>query len=210
MQKFFDRAEAGAILAEHLKKYQHQSNVIVIALPRGGVPVAHEISTVLAAPLDIIVVRKLGVPWHDELAMGAIASGGSIIFNKEIIKNLHIAKSDIDHVIQVEQAELQRRELVYRGARPFPALKNKIVILVDDGIATGATMRAAIKALREHNPAKIIVAIPVAAKETYDEIKKLVDEIVCPLTPINFNAVGSWYENFSQTTDEEVFRLLAS
>lgn len=208
MEKFLDRYEAGKVLAEHLKSYVKKSNVIVLALPRGGVPVAYEIAKALFIPLDIFVVRKLGVPGHEELAMGAIATGGTVVFNDEIIRELHISKSAIDQVIQLEQQELQRRELTYRGNRPFPTLKDKTIILVDDGIATGATMRAAIKALRQQNPASIIMAVPVAAFSTCVEMEGLVDKIICPLKPHQFYAVGAWYENFSQTSDEEVFELL--
>lgn len=208
MEKFFDRHEAGRVLAEQLKPYSKSSNAIVLALPRGGVPVAYEIAKALSIPLDVFIVRKLGVPGHEELAMGAIATGGMIVFNEEIVRDLHISKPAIDQVIQSEQQELQRRELSYRGNRPFPTLQNKTIILVDDGIATGATMRAAIKALHQQNPSKMIMAVPVAAFETCVEMEKLVDKIICPLKPHQFYAVGAWYENFPQTSDEEVFELL--
>lgn len=208
MERYGDRYEAGIVLAEKLKNYANQKDVIVLALPRGGVPVAYEIANTLAVPLDVFIVRKLGVPGHEELAMGAIASGGVTVFNEDIVSELQISKTAIDRVIQTETEELKRRELTYRGNRPFPDLTKKTVILVDDGIATGATMRAAIKAIRQKNPAKIILAVPVAASSTCAEMEKLVDKIVCPLMPHYFNAVGAWYDNFSQTTDDEVFGLL--
>jgi putative phosphoribosyl transferase len=208
MDKFTDRQEAGTTLAKYLKDYANQPNIIILALPRGGVPVAYEIATALAIPLDIFIVRKLGVPGHEELAMGAIASGGTVIFNEPLMHNLNLEQSSINNVLKVEQKELLRRELLYRGNRPFPNLLGKTIILVDDGIATGSTMFAAIKALRTYKPASIIIAVPVAAHETYEEMSRLVDKIICPLQPINFYAVGLWYENFSQTSDREVIKLL--
>lgn len=209
MEKFYDRTEAGKILAKELKAYAKRSDVIVLALPRGGVPVAYEIAKALTVPLDILVVRKLGVPGHEELAMGAIATHNSIVFNQEIINNLNISKSIINQVIQSEKKELKRREVAYRGDRPFPELTDKTVILVDDGIATGATMRAAIVALGEQQLAQLIVAVPVAAVSTCEEIAALVDQFVCPLRPTYFYGVSMWYTYFSQTTDEEVYELLA-
>lgn len=209
MEKFTDRREAGITLAEHLKNYANNPDVIVLALPRGGVPVAYEVAKALNVPLDVFIVRKLGVPGHEELAMGAIASGGTVIFNEEIIQSLFISKEAIERVTQSEEEELKRRELMYRGKRPFPDLKDKIIILVDDGIATGATMRAAIKGLYKREPANIVVAIPVAALSTYEEMSDLVDKIICPLKPVNFYAVGLWYMDFSQTSDAEVSELLA-
>ncbi len=208
MEKFIDRQQAGRILAEKLKEYANQPNVIALALPRGGVPVAYEIATALSIPLDVFIVRKLGVPEHEELAMGAIASGGTVFVNESIIRELSLKKSSIDVVIQSEQDELARREHVYRGDRPFPDLLGKKVILIDDGIATGATMQAAIIALRKHKPANIIIAVPVAARTTCEAMESQVDRLVCPLQPINFYAVGLWYEHFSQTTDDEVIKLL--
>jgi len=208
MNKFVDRHEAGKILAEQLKQYAKSDNTIVLALPRGGVPVAYEIAKILSLPLDVFIVRKLGVPGHEELAMGAIATGGITVFNDEIVHSLNIPKYAIDQVIQSEKQELQRRDLIYRDNRPFPSLEGKTIILVDDGIATGATMRAAIKALQQQKPANIVIAVPVAAFSTCEEMAKLVDKIVCPLMPHEFYAVGVWYENFSQTSDEEVFELL--
>ncbi len=208
MHKFIDRQHAGQILSDLLKEYTKKSDVIVLALPRGGVPVAYEIATALSVMLDVFIVRKLGVPGHEEFAMGAIASGGTALINDSIIAQLHLQQTSIDEVIQSEQDELSRRELVYRGNRPFPVLENKTIILVDDGIATGATMQVAISALRKHHPARIIVAIPVAAKESCELLTPLVDKLVCPLRPVEFYAVGLWYEDFSQTTDEEVIKLL--
>ncbi len=207
MEKFIDRQDAGIVLAEYLKDYAHQSNVIVLALPRGGVPVAYEVAIALSIPLDIFIVRKLGVPGHEELAMGAIASGDTIIFNEPLMNRLSLDQLSIGTVIQSEQKELIRREQLYRGNRPFPTLTDKTVIVVDDGIATGSTMRAAVTALRKHKPASIIIAVPVAAQETYEEMAKLADKIICPLKPINFFAVGLWYESFSQVSDSEVIEL---
>ncbi|MCW8445634.1 phosphoribosyltransferase [Fluoribacter gormanii] len=203
-----DRYQAGRVLTDLLKDYEKRTDVIVLALPRGGVPVAYEIASKLSLPLDIFIVRKLGVPGHEELAMGAIASGGITVFNEEIVNSLHISKEAINKIQKSEQEELSRRELVYRGKKPFPMLPGKTVILVDDGIATGYTMRAAIAALKQQNPAKIIVTVPVAARSTCDEIAPLVDEIICPMRPVNFYAVGMWYNDFSQTTDDEVMQLL--
>lgn len=208
MEKFINRKEAGIILAEYLKKYVSLSNTIVLALPRGGVPVAYEIAQALSVPLDVFIVRKLGVPGHEELAMGAIASGDTVIFNKGLLNQLNIDQFSIDTILQKEKEELIRREHLYRGERDFPTLKDKTIILVDDGIATGATMQAAVASLHKHIPASIIIAVPVAARETCVEMAKIVDQVICPLQPINFYAVGIWYENFSQVSDEEVIELL--
>jgi len=208
MDRYTDRQAAGKALAAELKAYRSNPDVIVLALPRGGVPVAFEVAKELHVALDVFIVRKLGVPWHEELAMGALAAGGVTVFNDDIIRDLMVSKEAIQRVIADEKAELHRRELAYRGNIPFPDLKNKIVILVDDGIATGATMRAAIKALRQLNPKKIIMAVPVAEYNTCEKMRPLVDQIICPLRPDNFYAVGAWYENFSQTSDEEVYTLL--
>ncbi|KTD70908.1 phosphoribosyltransferase [Legionella tucsonensis] len=203
-----DRYQAGRVLVDSLKNYAKRTDVIVLALPRGGVPVGYEIANKLSLPLDIFIVRKLGVPGHEELAMGAIASGGITILNDEIVNLLHISTEAIDKIQKSEQEELLRRERVYRGKKPSPELLGKTIILVDDGIATGYTMRAAIAALKQKKPAKLIVAIPVAARSTCAEIAPLVDELICPMRPVNFYAVGLWYDNFSQTTDEEVMQLL--
>ncbi|STX29377.1 phosphoribosyltransferase [Legionella beliardensis] len=208
MDKYQDRQAAGKVLAKHLKDYANKTNTIVLALPRGGVPVAYEVASALSLPLDVFIVRKLGVPWHKELAMGAIASGGCKFFNQEVIESLEIAQDDIDKVIQKEEKELQRRELLYRNNQPLPNFYNKTIILVDDGIATGATIRAAIKALKNSKPASIIVSVPVAALSTYKEMTRLVQRVVCPLKPVHFYAVGLWYAHFPQTTDAEVTELL--
>ncbi len=208
MDQYLDRQHAGKILATHLKKYAGKEDVIVLALPRGGVPVAYEIASSLSIPLDVFIVRKLGVPGHEELAMGALASGGVVLLNEELINYLKISKPSIDQVIESEKNELSRREQLYHVNEEAPVLKDKTILLVDDGIATGSTMQAAILALRQQKPAQIIVAVPVAAQDTYKDISKLVDKIVCPLTPVNFYAVGLWYKNFSQTSDSEVCELL--
>jgi len=209
MEKYTNRREAGQILGELLLQYAHHPDAIVLALPRGGVPVAYPISEKLSLPLDILIVRKLGVPDHEELAMGAIASGGVVVYNDEIIHQLAISRKMIDSVITCEKKEMARREIEYRGSRPFSDLTRKIIILVDDGIATGATMRAAIQALRTQNAARIVVAVPVAAEDTCRDLVPLVDELVCPLRPDYFNAVGAWYDVFEQTTDREVIELMA-
>lgn len=206
---FADRREAGKVLADLLAPYANRDDVIVLALPRGGVPVAYEIAKALHAPLDVFIVRKLGVPWHEELAMGAIASPQTVVFNEKVIRSLGISQEDVDNVIQIESQELRRRNKVYRGGRPFPELTHKTIILVDDGIATGATMRAAIQALHEQNPSEIIVAVPVAALDTCEELARTVDQFVCPLTPDDLYAIGAWYGDFSQTEDEEVRELLS-
>jgi putative phosphoribosyl transferase len=208
--KYLDRKHAGLVLSELLKNYNYnrRKDVIVLALPRGGVPVAYEIAMMLCLELDVFIVRKLGVPGHEELAMGALASGGTVVFNDELINYLQIQKSSIDSVIQPEQKELMRREHLYRGNKPFPHLTGKTIILVDDGIATGSTMKAAIMALQQKQPKEIVVAVPVAALSTCDEISGLVKTLICPLQPVDFHAVGLWYDNFSQTSDEEVIELL--
>lgn len=210
MHRYQDRQQAGKILAKFLKSYADRDDTIVLALPRGGVPVAYEVAQALHLPLDIFIVRKLGVPGHDELAMGAIAQDGIIVFNEEVIEDLQIPKASIENVIKAEQKELNRREKAYRGDKPYPIIKDKNVILIDDGIATGATVRAAIKALRKLNPARLILAVPVAELTTCRELAKIVDEMVCPEQPPLFYAVGAWYEDFSQTTDLEVANLLKS
>jgi putative phosphoribosyl transferase len=210
MEKFRNRHHAGKVLAEELKAYAYNPKVIVLGLPRGGVPVAYEIAKALEVPLDVFIVRKLGVPGHEELAMGAIASGDVTVFNERVLKEIEISKFMVDQVIQLEQQELKRREQLYRGEHQFPVLKGKIIILVDDGIATGATMRAAIKALQKQKPKKIIIAVPVAALSTCKEMEPLVDIMICPQKPELFYAVGAWYEDFSQTEDEEVSSLLNS
>jgi putative phosphoribosyl transferase len=208
-QYFHDRAEAGRLLAEKLMAYANRQDIRVLALPRGGVPVAFEIAKALRAPLDVFLVRKLGVPGHEELAMGAIASGGIVVHNDEVIGNLDISSQEIDTVVAREQQELERREHLYRGDRPFPDLHGRTVILVDDGLATGATMRAAVAAVRQHQPAHSVIAVPIAAPDTCEALSTQVDEIICAMTPDPMYAVGLWYEHFDQTTDDEVRELLA-
>jgi putative phosphoribosyl transferase len=205
---FRDRTDAGQHLAASLAKYANRSDVLVLALPRGGVPVAYEVAKQLGAPLDVFLVRKLGVPGHEELAMGAIATGGVRVINEDIVRYLKIPGEVIDAVAESEAQELERREHAYRNDRPPPDVKGRVVILIDDGLATGSTMRAAAAALRKQNPARIVVAVPVSSPETCDEFRSEVDEIVCAVTPEPFRGVGMWYEDFSQTTDEEVRELL--
>ncbi|HVE44786.1 MAG TPA: phosphoribosyltransferase [Gammaproteobacteria bacterium] len=209
IQQYQDRAEAGKILADALVAYQGRSDVIVLALARGGVPVGYEIAKALSVPLDVYIVRKLGVPGHEELAMGAVASGGITVFNESIVRDLHLSEQTMHAVIEAELKELKRREIRYRAGRPFPRLANKCIILVDDGIATGATIKVAIKALRQQKPSSIIVAVPVAPPEICKALEIQVEGLICPLQPSLFNAVGTWYQHFSQTEDEEVVRCLA-
>ncbi len=207
--RFRDRTEAGQQLAAKLMAYAHRPDVLVLALPRGGVPVACSVAKALDAPLDIFLVRKLGVPGHEELAMGAIATGDVRVLNEDVVQYLRIPGEVIDAVAQAEQRELERREQAYRGDRPKLDVRGHTVILVDDGLATGSTMRAAALALRQQQPARIIVAVPVASPSSCDEFKGMVDECVCVVTPEPFYAVGLWYEDFTQSTDEEVRQLLA-
>lgn len=206
---FKDRPDAGRHLATRLKKYANRSDVVVLALPRGGVPVGYEVARALHAPLDVFLVRKLGVPGREELAMGAIASGGVRVINEDVVDELKIPANMIDLVAADEMPELRRREQAYRDGRPFPDVNNKTVILVDDGLATGASMRAAVAALRRMGPAQVVVAVPVGARQTCDEFRDAADEVVCAQQPDPFWAVGSWYRDFEQTTDEEVRQLLA-
>jgi putative phosphoribosyl transferase len=205
---FRDRVQAGQLLADRLTKYANRDDVIVLGLPRGGVPVAFEVASKLKAPLDVFVVRKLGVPGHRELAMGAIATGGVRVLNQEVVEGLGISQLTIDAVAAGEQKELARRELAYRGHGTSPKIRGKTVILIDDGIATGSTMRAAVRAVRLQEPARVVVAVPTAARSSYNELKREADEIIALMVPDEFCAVGQWYENFSQTIDEEVTRLL--
>lgn len=208
-ERFHDRSEAGRLLAAKLVHYVDRSDGLVLALPRGGVPVAYEVAPALNAPLDVFLVRKLGVPGYEELAMGAIATGGVRVLNDQLVSALAIPDYVIDAVAVWEEQELKRRERVYRGDRPPPDVSGRTVILVDDGLATGATMQAAVKALRQQQPGRIVVAVPTASPETCEALRAEVDEIICAVTPEPFYAVGFWYENFSQTTDEEVRDLLA-
>lgn len=205
---FRDRSEAGKVLAGKLEAYAGRDDVIVLGLPRGGVPVAFEVAKALRAPLDLFLVRKLGVPGREELAMGAIASGGVTLINDEVVHSLRIGPEVIEQVAAEELGELNRRERTYRGDRPQPDVKGRTVILVDDGLATGSSMRAAVIALQKRNPARIVVAVPIAAAATCEEFRSLVDDVACAQTPEPFRAVGLWYENFDQTTDEEVRALL--
>ena len=207
---FQDRTDAGRQLAEKLLGYAGRDDVIVLALPRGGVPVAFEVAQRVRVPLDVCVVRKLGVPGHEELAMGAIASGGVRVLNEDVFYVLPDAQSIVEMVTAIEREELKRRERDYRSNRPAPEVRGRTVILVDDGLATGATMRAAAAALRQQGAAKIIVAVPVGAPGTCHEIRSVADEVVCLQTPGSFMGVGQYYEDFSQTTDEEVRELLAA
>jgi predicted phosphoribosyltransferase len=205
---FRDRTDAGQILAGELAPYTGRDDVLVLALPRGGVPVAHEVARALEAPLDVFLVRKLGVPGHEELAMGAIASGGVCVLNPDVVQSLRISAEVLETAIAAELRELERRERAYRGDRPAPQVQGRTVILVDDGLATGSTMRAAVTALRRLGPARIVVAVPTASPVTCEELRHEADDCVCTLTPEPFHAVGLWYEDFSQTTDEEVQDLL--
>lgn len=205
---FRDRKEAGRLLARKLTTYADRPDVIVLALPRGGVPVAFEVARALHVPLDVFLVRKLGVPGHEELAMGAMASGGVLVLNAEVVRALRIPNDIVDKVVAKERQELERRERSYRGDRPAPDVRGRTIILIDDGLATGSTMRAAIAALRQQGPARIVVAVPVGAPETCAEFQDEADEAICAVTPEPFYAVGVWYRDFSQTTDEEVHDLL--
>lgn len=204
-----DRTDAGRQLAaELLQRGYGRGDEIVLALPRGGVPVGYEVARRLQAPLDVFIVRKLGVPGHEELAMGAIASGGERVINHDVVQMLRIPREVIDRVAAAEQIEVERRERDYRGDRPAPDVSGKTVLIVDDGLATGSTMRAAAMALRKRDPARVVVAVPVAAANTCQAISELVDDVICAMTPEPFQAVGLWYEDFLQTSDEEVRRLL--
>jgi len=205
---FHDRRDAGRVLARNLREYTGRVDVVVLSLPRGGVPVAFEIAKALHVPLDLFVVRKLGVPGQEELAMGAIASGSILDINEDVVRQLHIPARIIEAVAQREERELRRRESDYRDGRAAMNVRGRTVILVDDGLATGSSMRAAALALKKKEPSQIIVAVPVAPRETCSEFESLVDEVVCAIMPQPFVAVGQWYKDFSQTTDEEVCELL--
>ena len=206
---FSNRTEAGRLLAEKLVKYAGRADVIVLGLPRGGVPVAYEVAKRLGVPLDVFIVRKLGVPGFEELAVGAIASGGVRVLNQDVMRALPNAEATIESITARETAELERREQSYRDGRPAPELRDRVVILVDDGLATGATMRAAVKALRHRGAAKIVVAVPVGPPDTCREFEGEADETICASVPEFFQAVGQYYEDFSQTSDDEVRELLA-
>ena len=210
LRRFRDRQTAGQELAIALRRYRARPDVTVLALPRGGVPVAAEVSRALELPLDVIIVRKLGVPGHEELAFGALASGGARVMNDDVVRALQITPAVIERVAKDEELELQRREQAYRGARPPIEVRNRQVILIDDGVATGATMRAAVAALRTLDPARIIVAIPTGSPEACALLRAEADELCCLLAPPEFFAVGTWYESFPQNTDAEVRSLLAA
>jgi predicted phosphoribosyltransferase len=206
---FWDRADAGRQLAEKLSDYANRDDVLVLALPRGGVPVAFEVAQALHAPLDVFLVRKLGVPGQEELAFGAVASGGKRVLNSTVIHSEHLTQAQIETISATELRELERRERAYRGNRPPPQVRGRTVILVDDGLATGATMWAALLALREQEPAQVVIAVPTASRDTCEEFRDHVDAIICAITPEPFYAVGLWYREFPQTTDDEVRELLS-
>jgi predicted phosphoribosyltransferase len=205
---FRDRQHAGQVLAELLESYAGRDDVVVLGLPRGGVPVAYEVARALRVPLDVFMVRKLGVPGHEELAMGAIASGGAVVHNEDVVRGLRLSPETLEQTAQRERRELARREHAYRGDRPPPDLTGRTVIVVDDGLATGASMRAAIAAVRALGPARVVVAVPAAPASTCREMRAIVDEMVCARTPSPFLAVGQSYWDFRQTTDDEVRELL--
>lgn len=207
--RYTDRREAGVVLAERLGEFAGR-DVVVLGLPRGGIPVAYEVARALHAPLDVFIVRKLGLPGHPELAMGAIASGGVRVLNDDVVRQLRVPNAAIEAVARAEQREVERRERAYRSARPPYPIDGRVVVLVDDGLATGSTMRAAVLAVRRLIPAEVIVAVPVGARETCRALAEVADDVVCALMPEPFTAVGPWYDNFDQTTDEEVRGLLAA
>ena len=207
-QAFIDRRNAGRVLAMRVAKYAGRDDVVVLALPRGGVPVAYEAASALGVPMDVFLVRKLGTPGHRELAMGAIASGGVRVLNEDVVRWYGISESAIERIAREEQEELERREREYRGNRPAPDLTNRVVILIDDGLATGSTMRAAAQAVRAHRPARVVIAVPVGAPQTCAELAAVADEVICARMPEPFSAVGQWYLNFDQTSDDEVRELL--
>lgn len=207
-EAFIDRRHAGRVLASFLTKYAGRNDVIVLALPRGGLPVAYEVASALGAAMDVFLVRKLGTPGHRELAMGAIASGGVRVLNADVVRWYGISDAAIERIAREEQEELERRERAYRQDRPASVLKNRIVILIDDGLATGSTMRAAAQAVRTHGPAHVVIAVPVGAPQTCAELTAVADEVICARKPEPFSAVGQWYLNFDQTTDDEVRDLV--
>lgn len=207
-ERFADRREAGIALARRLGEYSGRSDVVVLGLPRGGVPVAREVARFVGAPLDVFLVRKLGVPGHRELAMGAIASGGVRVLNDDVVQWYGIPPAVIEAAANEELVELARRELTYREGRPPVAVRDRVVLLIDDGLATGSTMKAAVHAVRAHAPSRVVVAVPVGARSTCRELEEMADAVVCARTPEPFSAVGQWYVDFSQTTDDEVRQLL--
>ena len=208
-ERFRNRTDAGRQLAEKLAAYANRPDVLVLALPRGGVPVAFELARAFGAPLDVFLVRKLGVPGYEELAMGAVATGGVRVLNDEIVRGLGISEHEIDAVVARELRELSRRDRLYRSDRPPSDVAGRTVILVDDGLATGATMRAAVQALRQQQPGRIVAAVPTASPDTCQVLKAEADDVICAITPEPFFAVGHWYDDFTQTTDDEVRELLA-
>jgi predicted phosphoribosyltransferase len=208
-ERFADRREAGAALAAELQ-HLDSDDVVILALPRGGVPVAYEIAHRLGAPMDVFVVRKLGMPGYPELAMGAIASGGVRVMNDDVLTWYRPSASAIEAVTREERAELERRERIYRNGRPLVPVKGRVAILVDDGLATGSSMRAAVLAVRRFHPARVVVAVPVGAREACDILREVADEVACLSMPKPFSSVGMWYVDFSQTTDQEVRQLLAA
>jgi predicted phosphoribosyltransferase len=208
--RYQDRREAGVVLADRLRRFAGRQDVVVLALPRGGVPVGFEVAKVIGAPLDVFMVRKLGLPGHPEFAIGAIASGGVRILNDDLIRYYRIPPAAVEDIARTEQQELERREQAYRGVRPPSMLRERVVILVDDGLATGSTMRAAVLAVRRLAPSEIVVAAPVGAAQACRALDQVADEVVCAMMPEPFTAVGLWYQNFEQTSDDEVRRLLAA
>jgi predicted phosphoribosyltransferase len=207
-QPFPDRTAAGKTLAERLRHYQSTPDLLVLGLPRGGVPVAYEVAQALGAPLDVFVVRKIGVPGHEELAMGALASGGIRVMNDDVVRQLAPRESVIEELTREEQKEVEQREQRYRGERTPPPISGRTVILIDDGLATGATMRAACAAVRQQQPTRLIVAVPVAAPQVCDDMQQEADEVICAMTPSSLGGIGGWYHDFRQTTDDEVRELL--
>jgi predicted phosphoribosyltransferase len=206
---FVDRREAGAVLADRLGQFAGRDDVVVLALPQGGVPVGYEVARAWGAALDVFVVRKLGLPGHPEVAMGAIASGGVRVLNDDVLESIAVSQAAIDAVTRTEQLELERRERAYRDGRPRVSIEGRVVVLVDDGLATGSTMRAAVLAVRRLRPARVVVAVPVGAQQACRDLREVADDVVCAFTPEPFSAVGLWYGDFSQTTDAEVRQFLA-
>jgi predicted phosphoribosyltransferase len=209
VNRFKDRHDAGRQLAEELTNYQNREDVILLALPRGGVPVGYEIARELGIRLDVYLVRKLGVPGHEELAFGAISTGGVKTFNEDVVRSVGLTDREIDPVVEREEAELRRREEAYRGDAPAPEIEDQVAILVDDGLATGASMRAAVESVRQQGPKETVVAVPTAPPDTCQKLSRTADAVYCLMTPEPFGGVGAWYEDFAQTSDEEVRELMA-